>query len=282
MNNLPVQWMAEQSQRGRHLCLILDSTAVPGIHQALLHQLTHEHYRSVYRETAVAALSVGGPFIFSIDSLNPSSLNELFEGQTRDWGWLASIENHSIAILVKHWRERLLIGKRPQQALYRFHDNRVLARALAHLPESAYPEYLGPVISACFWQGEQWATVDNPASGEYPVPDAAQWLATPAPVNQERAILLVNVGQYLLAEHSEDLARLPEALSPRAWLIAQLDLAQRWGWQTPEQLHFLVVERLRETHTPGIKNWEPRPGEHAQAHFERLRGERFPEVKTWR
>lgn len=55
--------------------------------------------------------------------------------------------------------------------------------------------------------------------------------------------------------------------------MEQLDLAQRWGWQTPEQLHFLVVERLREMHTPGIKNWAPRPEEHAQAHFERLRGE---------
>lgn len=279
MSNLPVQWMAQQSQRGRHLYLILDSKAAPQTHQALLHQLTPEHYRSVYRETAVAALAVGGPFIFSIDSLNLSSLNEWFEGQSRDWGWLASIDHHSIEILVKHWRERLFVGKRPQQALYRFHDNRVLARALAHLPESAYPDYLGPVISACYWQGEHWTSVENPAPGEYPVPDSPPWLDIPAPVSQERAILLANVGQYLLAEYSEDLARLPADLSPRAWLMEQLDLAQQWGWQTPEQLHFLVVERLREMHTPGIKNWDPRPEESAQAHFERLRDERLVEVK---
>ncbi|MBK5356219.1 DUF4123 domain-containing protein [Pseudomonas sp. TH41] len=281
MSNLPVQWMVQQSQLGRSLCLILDSKAAPRIHQSLLHQLTPEHYRSVYRETAVAALAVGGPFIFLIDSLNPSSLNELFEGQPQDWGWLASIENHSIGILVKHWRERLFIGKRPQQALYRFHDNRVLARALAHLPESEYPHYLGPVVSVCYWQGEHWTTAENSAPGEYPVPDNPLWLDIPAPVSQERAILLANVGQYLLAEHSEDLARLPEDLSPRAWLIEQLDLAQRWGWQTPEQLHFLVVERLREMHTPGIKNWSPQPEEQAQAHFERLRGELLPEIKNW-
>jgi hypothetical protein len=61
--------------------------------------------------------------------------------------------------------------------------------------------------------------------------------------------------------------------------MEQLDLAQQWGWQTQEQLHFLVVERLREMHTPGIKNWDPRPEEHAQAHFERLRDERLLEVK---
>lgn len=281
MSNLPVQWMAQQSQRGRSLCLVLDSAAVPEVHKVLLRQLKPEQYRSVYSQTAVTALTVGGPFIFSIDSLNPSSLYDMFEGQPKDWGWLASIETHSIGTVVKHWRERLFIGERPQQALYRFHDNRVLARALAHLPESVHPEYLGPVSSICYWQGEQWTTAENSAPGEYPVPDSPPWLDIPVPDSQERAILLANIGQYLLAEHSEDLARMPENLSPKAWLTEQLDLAQQWGWQTPEQLHFLITERLREMHAPGIKNWNPQPGEQAQAHFERLRNERLPEIKTW-
>jgi hypothetical protein len=281
MSNLPLGWMEQQSRRGRSLCLILDPMAVPGIHKALLQQLIPEQYRRFYSQTTVNALAVDGPFVFLIDSLNLSSLNELFEGPPLDWGWLASIENHSIEILAKHWRERLLIGERPQQALYRFHDNRVLARALAHLPESVYPQYLGPVISICYWQGEHWKTVENPVPGEYPVPDSPLWLDIPAPASQERAILLSNIGQYLLAEHCQDLAGLPEDLSAKDWLTVQLDLAQQWGWQTPEQLHFLIVERLREMHTPGSKNWNPRPEEQAEAHFERLRSELLSEIKTW-
>lgn len=281
MSSLPVQWMAQQSQFGRSLCLILDSAAAPQIHQDLVRQLSPEQFHNVYSRTAAAGLAAGGPFIFSMDSLNPSTLNALFEGKLPSWGWLASIEYHSIEKLVKHWRERLFIGERPQQALYRFQDSRVLARALAHLPESAYPEYLGPVIGVCYRQGEHWTTAQNPAPGEYPVPDTPPWLDVPVPVNQEQAILLANIGQYLLAEHSEDLARMPENLSPKTWLTEQLDLARQWGWQTPGQLHFLVVERLRELHRPGIKNWNPQPGEQAQAHFERLRRELLPEVRNW-
>jgi hypothetical protein len=281
MSNLPVQWMAQQSQLGRSLCLILDSAAAPGIHQDLVRQLSSEQYQSVYGRTAVAGLAAGGPFVFLVDSLNPSTLNDLLEGQPQDWGWLASIEYDALQKLVMHWRERLLIGQRPQQALYRFQDNRVLARALAHLAESTYPEYLGPVISVCYWQGEQWITVENPAPGEYPVPDAAPWMDIPVPASQERAILLANVGQYLLAEHSADLARFPASLSPKEWLTEQLDLAACWGWQTPQQLHFLIIERLRELHSPGIKNWNPQPEEQAQAHFERLRRELLPQTRTW-
>ncbi|NUU34984.1 DUF4123 domain-containing protein [Pseudomonas sp. C2B4] len=280
MTHQPVQWMATQLQLGRSLCLILDSAVASGIHQTLVSQLSPEHYQSVYSRTAVASLAADGPYVFLVDSLNPSTLDESFEGLPRDWGWLASIENGALERLLEHWRERLFIGQRPQQGLYRFQDNRVLARALAHLPESAYPEYLGPVISACYWQGEQWRTVENPAPGQYPVPETPPWLDTPATASQEREILLANVGQYLLAEHSEDLARLPAKLSPRAWLAEQLDLAEQWGWQTPEQLRFLVVERLREMHTPGIKNWIPHPEEPAQAHFERLRGELQSEINT--
>jgi hypothetical protein len=281
MNNVPVKWMASQLQLGHILCLVLDADAVPAFHQHLLRLNMAEQYRSVYSATTVANLEAAGPFIFLIGDLDLSLLNDLIEGSVRDWGWLASIRDRDLEGLVRHWRERLLVGQRPQQALYRFHDNRVLARALAHLPESAYPEYLGPVISVCYWQGEYWATAENTAPGEYPVPDIPQWLDVPVPARQGRSILLANIGQYLLAEHSDDLARMPENLSPKVWLIEQLDLAERWGWQTPEQLHFLVVERLREIHTPGIKNWAPRPEEQAQAHFERLREEVQPKSNSW-
>jgi hypothetical protein len=281
MSNLPVQWMAHQLQLGHSVCLILDSDAAPAMHQDLLRQRTAAQYRSVYSETAVADLATAGPFIFLIDDLDPSLLDDLIERPRRDWGWLASIQICAIEALVTHWRERLLIGERPQRALYRFHDNRVLTRALAHLPESAYPEYLGPVISACYWQGEHWATAENPTPAEYPVPDAPQWLSIPAPVSQERAVLLANIGQYLLAEHSQDLAQLGENQSPHTWLTEQLNLAQQWGWQTSEQLHFLIVERLREMHTPGIKSWDPLPEEQARAHFERLSSELQPKLNTW-
>lgn len=273
MATSPRQWMADQLQLGHSLCLILDSEGELDARNALLNTRGLEQCRSVYSETQVAGLANSGPFFFIIDNPDDKCLKELLEAPERNWGWFASLRQGELPAFTRHWRERLIIGMRPNQALYRFHDNRVLSRALAHIPEEARPEYLGPAISVCYWQGAGWETTDNPAPDEYPVPDEPSWLSVPLPARQSMDILHTNLYRYLWAEHSDDLVRLGQHQDPGAWLAEQLSQARQWGWLAPEQVHFLILQRLKETELPVIKSWLPYAGETSQAHFERIADE---------
>lgn len=273
----PRQWMTEQLRLGHTLCLILDSEGELVARQALLSPHDLERYSCVYNQTPVSDLANAGPFIFLIDSPGDARIKPLLDAPERNWGWLASIGNGDLPALTRHWRERLITGTRPHQALYRFHDNRVLNRALAHITEEARPEYLGPAISVCYWQGTQWEVTHNPAPGEYPLPADPAWLSVPVSADRAMGILRSTVYRYLWAKHSDDLIRLSQRQDPATWLAEQLSHAQQWGWTTPEQLRFLIIRKLTEAEAPIINNWAPHEGETPQAHYERL----FNEAKFW-
>jgi hypothetical protein len=172
---------------------------------------------------------------------------------------------------VEHWRERLIIGKRPHQVLYRFHDSRVLARALKHLPIDAYPAYLGPAISVCYWQGTCWTSTCNPAPGAYPVPDSPLWLQVPTTHQQAMQTRLLNARRFLLAEHVQAFAALAEQQDPQAWLRVTLAQAEAWHWQAPEQLEFLLTQRLQAPARAPASYWHVHPAENPDEHFERVR-----------
>jgi hypothetical protein len=269
--------MNDQLRLGHTLCLILDSEGELVARQALLNTPDPEQYCCVYSQTPISELANAGPFIFLIDNPGDARLKPLLDEPERSWGWLASIGNGDLPALARHWRERLIIGTRPHRALYRFHDNRVLGRALAHIPEEARPEYLGPAISVCYWHGAQWNVTHNPAPGEYPLPADPAWLSVPLPTDRAMEILHSTVYRYLWAKHGEDLIRLSQRQDPGTWLTEQLSHAQQWGWTAPEQVHFLITSKLTETEPPLINNWAPHEGETPQAHYERL----FNEMKFW-
>lgn len=273
----PRQWMTDQLRLGHTLCLILDSEGELVARQALLNTPDPEQYCCVYSQTPISELANAGPFIFLIDNPGDARLKPLLDEPERSWGWLASIGNGDLPALARHWRERLIIGTRPHRALYRFHDNRVLGRALAHIPEEARPEYLGPAISVCYWHGAQWNVTHNPAPGEYPLPADPAWLSVPLPTDRAMEILHSTVYRYLWAKHGEDLIRLSQRQDPGTWLTEQLSHAQQWGWTDPEWVHFLITSKLTETEPPLINNWAPHEGETPQAHYERL----FNEMKFW-
>ena len=273
----PRQWMNDQLRLGHTLCLILDSEGELVARQALLNTPDPEQYCCVYSQTPISELANAGPFIFLIDNPGDARLKPLLDEPERSWGWLASIGNGDLPALARHWRERLIIGTRPHRALYRFHDNRVLGRALAHIPEEARPEYLGPAISVCYWHGAQWNVTHNPAPGEYPLPADPAWLSVPLPADRAMEILHSTVYRYLWAKHGEDLIRLSQRQDPGTWLTEQLSHAQQWGWTDPEQVHFLITSKLTETEPPLINNWAPHEGETPQAHYERL----FNEMTFW-
>ncbi|QVW25386.1 DUF4123 domain-containing protein [Pseudomonas hormoni] len=271
INTLPRQWMNEQRRLGHELCLVLDSQNERDTRQLLVKSSGHDHYLSVYNATTLANLADAGPFIFTLEQSGNRRLDDLLDHPERNWGWLASVERGALRGLVHHWQQRLIVETRPYQALYRFHDNRVLSRALKHLPPEEYPAFLGPAISVCYWDGAAWNTAQNPAPGTYPVPDKPLWLRTPLPHPQASEIRRLNAHRYLLAEHVEAYANLAEEHDPDAWLRERLALADTWGWLEPEQLEFLLIQSLQ---APGFAlppEWEVRGDESPVEHFERVR-----------
>ncbi|WP_124388948.1 DUF4123 domain-containing protein [Pseudomonas sp. R5-89-07] len=266
MQALPYQWMAQQQQAGRRLCLILEASNEQC--QALMAVRDLSQYCPLYGETAVAELASRGPVILLLDQMGEPALANLLQDPEANRGWLGSLPSDDLVAVTRHWRERLLVGPEGKKALYRFHDNRTLARALAYLPAEQWPVYLGPLTSVCYWHEDRWCSQDNSAPGEYPVPDPAPWLEAPNP--QAGAILQANILRYLLAEHSEDLVALVEFHDPRTWLAQVLEQARDWQWRSPEQLEFLVVRRLEEATRGSVIRWQPLEGEAPGQHFERV------------
>ncbi|MHC8349102.1 DUF4123 domain-containing protein [Pseudomonas sp. RT4P38] len=267
---LPNQWMNEQRRSGHELCLVLDSQNERETRQLLLKSSGYEQYLGVYNATTIADLADAGPFLFTLDQSGDRRLDDLLDHPERNWGWLASVEKGALRQLVNHWHERLIVGTRPYQAIYRFHDNRVLTRALEHLPVEEYPAYLGPAISVCYWNGTAWKTAHSPSPGTYPVPDKPLWLRTPLPHPQASEIRRLNAHRYLLDEHVRAYARLAELHDPDIWLRDRLALADAWGWLEPEQLEFLLTQSLQAPAYTLAPHWQVRPDERPTEHFERV------------
>ncbi|MGB3122270.1 MAG: DUF4123 domain-containing protein [Pseudomonas sp.] len=266
MASMPSRWMAQQQQAGRRLCLILDGNHAA--REALLAVRSLSQHGSFYRDTALAELEAVGPVFVLLDQVGEPALVDLLHHPQANWGWLGSLPDDDLSGMVRHWRERLLVGPAGSQAVYRFHDNRTLARALAHLPNEDWPMFLGPLISVFYWNEDRWCQDENPAPGEYPVRVPAPWLSTPNP--HAAAILHANILRFLLTEHSENLAALVEFQDPRTWLTRVLEQARAWQWRGAQQLEFLVVRRLEEATRSSSVQWPPMQGETPLDHFERV------------
>lgn len=268
---VPEQWIEMQRHQGRDVCLVLDALSESGVHQALLSTRAYDRYCSVYSQTPVAELAQAGPCLILLDPDDRGHLRELLNAPERHWGWLASIVRGHLPALLKHWRERFLIGTRPNLGLYRFQDNRVLARALEHLPQDTLPAYLGPAISACYWQGQCWAMTENPAPGDYPLPDAPGWLQVPMPAATAANIREANARRFLLEQHQQAFLHLAAQRPAQAWISQQRVLADTWGWWTSEQWEFLLSHSLKSPAFELPAQWYPRAQETPAEHFERIR-----------
>ena len=264
------QWLHEQSRSGRDLYLMLDTDDQLDERMALAKELGADQYRNLYVGTAANSMPQAGPFLFHIGTVKHPLIQALLDTPERHWGWLASATNFDLDALVTHWRDRLVVGERPNQAVYRFHDNRVLGRALTYLQLEQRAEYLGPIASVCYWHAEQWTVTDNPDPGEHPLPLEPAWQKTPTPEIVYANVQFDNTRRYLVREHTEALATLAEQMNVDDWLWGQVQLARLWGWQQPEQVHFLLTQSL---HAPGYlppRSWLPKPEEAPTAHFERV------------
>lgn len=271
------QWLQEQTRQGRCLYLVLDSDGQLDERNALVDALGVEQYRNLYTGTPADSLANVAPYLFQLGTPEHPALQALLNTPQRHWGWLASCANADLDGLARHWQNRLVTGERPNQALYRFHDNRVLGRALASLQPGQRPDYLGPMTSVCYWQAEQWMVADNPDPGAHPLPADPAWCHTPTPEATYKRIQLDNTRRYLIREHTDELLSLAQRHDIDTWLHDLIDLAHTWGWQQPESIHLLLTQSLQAPDYAPPKTWQPQPNETPQAHFERV----YQQVLFW-
>lgn len=266
----PQLWSSAQTRLGLSIYLILDSDGQIEERDALINSVANLGFQNLFLGTPASSLADSGPFIFKCVKADFLLIKDLIKSPERNWGWFASSSIHNVELIATHLRERLVVGQRPNQAIYRFHDNRVLTRALTHLKADEYPEYLGPISSVCYWDGSQWAVSENSNPGEHPLPADPAWLNIPQSEAASAAVEFDNIRRYLMVEHTETLTKLAEQENLDAWLRTQLELARTWGWKEPEQLHFFVNQSLK---APGFhlpKSWFPHNAETPAAHFERI------------
>ncbi|MNF63534.1 hypothetical protein D3C84_452400 [compost metagenome] len=227
-----------------------------------------QDYVNLYQGTEFADMADVGPWLVRLHSPDAELIQTLLNTPESDWGWLASAEHIDLAILTQHWLERMLIDEQEQRALYRFQDNRVIARHLGELNETQRPLLLGPLNSALCWDGHAWQSIHNPRPGLYPAPFEKPWqeLAEPEAVTQE--ILRHNLEQWLWQNHCAATAQLAETQPLSIWLDAQLDQAKSWRWQSSERIQFLLRYQL----DPALAIhpvWAVLPGESPEMHFSR-------------
>ncbi|WP_332764081.1 DUF4123 domain-containing protein [Pseudomonas koreensis] len=271
------QWLHAQTRGGCELYLMLDTDGQGAEHAALTRDLGTEQFRPLYTGTAAESLGSSGPLLLRLDSVQHPAIQTLLATPERHWGWLASARHIELEVLTAHWRERVVTGERPNLAVYRVHDNRVLGRALAHLQPEQYAAFLGPFTSVCYWHAGQWHTADNPDPGLHPLPIDPPWLQTPTPQLIYANVLFDNTRRYLVGEHTEAMATLAEQRDVDEWLWGLVQLTLLWGWQQPEQVHFLLTRCLQLPGYRPPKTWLPKPGEDSAMHFERV----YQEALYW-
>ncbi|MBD8604599.1 DUF4123 domain-containing protein [Pseudomonas sp. CFBP 8771] len=276
MNTLE-QWLQEQTKQGRHLYLVLDSDGQLEERNTLVSEVGVDRYRNLYTGTPADSLANVAPYLFHLGAAEHPVLRALLNTPDRHWGWLASAASSDLDALTTHWQNRLVTGERPNQALYRFHDNRVLGRALAYLQPEQRADYLGLMTSVCYWQAEHWTVTDNPNPGVHPLPTDPAWSHTPTPEATFKSIQFDNTRRYLVREHTDKLLDLAQQQDIDTWLRGQLDLAHSWGWQEPDSIHFLMTQSLQASGYTPPKTWLPQPNETPTMHFDRV----YQEALYW-
>ena len=261
-------WIADQLAQQRELLLIVDRLAEPDPIKALFSADLMQDYVNLYQGTEFADMADVGPWLVRLHNPDTAFVQTLLNTPESDWGWLASAEHIDLVALAQHWRKRLLLDEQSQRALYRFQDNRVIARHLAELSDAQRPLLLGPLNSALCWDGQAWQTFNNQHPALYSAPFDKPWqeLAEPETVTQE--ILRHNLEQWLWQNHSTATAQLAETQPVNSWLDAQLEQAQRWQWQSLERIQFLLQYQL-EPALIDHSAWAALDGETPDVHFAR-------------
>ncbi|MFJ2318662.1 DUF4123 domain-containing protein [Pseudomonas sp. NPDC087817] len=265
-------WLDEQSRLNRVLILALDSLAEPNPVTPLYSAGVMQRSVQLYRRTEFAKFAAISPWLTELQNPNDEAFRKLLDDPQSNWGWIGSMDKADLDSLTQHWIARMVIEEDGDRSLFRFQDNRVLARCLGNLKDAEWPLLLGPISSVLYWAEDQWKSADNTRPGMYPVPNPAPWLQVPTPPERTREILRENLKRWLLVHHAEAAAQLSETRSILEWLEEQMDLLEAWQWNTPQQREFMLTLRLDPQHAKDVA-WAPLSGETPDQHFARC--ERF-------
>jgi hypothetical protein len=276
MIDTALRWIEQQHHRARNFVVILDRQAEPDPVALLFSNDVVQDYVELYRNTEISDMVDMSPWLISPTNNDCTRLQQLLENPHWNWGWLASTEHSDLSDLGKHWRDRMLIDEEGRRSLYRFQDNRVIARHLLALSSHQLPALLGPINSALVWSGSTWHDIDNPAPALHPVPTSAAWLQLPEPGEITSAIQRHNLKLWLWQQHSTATAHLAEIRSIDEWLDERLRLAKSWGWESNKCLKFLLARHL-STAQAEHPEWQPRANETELEHYARC-VHTFPEA----
>lgn len=268
MSEVLNNWLGEQSRLNRVLILALDSLAEPNPVTSLYSAGVMQRSVQLYRRTEFSKFAAISPWLTELQNPGNDAFRKLLDDPQRNWGWIGSMDKADLDSLTQHWIARMVIDEGGERSLFRFQDNRVLARCLDNMKETEWPLLLGPISSALYWDQDQWKSADNSRSGMYPVPNPAPWLRTPESGEQARSILRDNLKRWLLTYHVDTAAELAETRVVSEWLEEQLDLLDAWDWRTEEQRQLMLSLRLSPQCASDIA-WEPIPGETPEVHFAR-------------
>ncbi|MEL7560763.1 DUF4123 domain-containing protein [Stutzerimonas chloritidismutans] len=269
MNDSVDHWLSEQQAQNRQLLLVIDSLAEPAPLPRLFSADLVHSYANLYQGTEVAEMASVGPWLIVLNELNLTQLASLTDAPEQSWGWLASVEHADLAALTQHWQARIFSDEQGQRSLYRFQDNRIVARHLAELDASQRPLLLGPLTSALCWDDHNWQWFDNEQPGEYPEPFEKPWLSIPEPEHVRRAVTHHNLELWLWESHTHATTKLAETRVLSEWLDRQLDKAKEWHWHSEPQLQFLLRYQLE----PALAEhpaWLPADQETPEAHYSRV------------
>ncbi|MCQ4298051.1 DUF4123 domain-containing protein [Pseudomonas stutzeri] len=270
MNDRVEHWLSEQQAQSRPLLLVIDSLAEPTPLPSLFSTDLVHSYANLYKGTEVDEMAGAAPWLILLNELNFTQLRSLTDAPEQNWGWLASVDHADMAALTQHWQARIFADEQGQRSLYRFQDNRIIARHLGELDASQRPLLLGPLASVLCWDGQDWQWFDNDLPGEYREPFEKPWLSIPEPEQVQRAVAHHNLELWLWQNHTEASTRLAETRVVSDWLDHQLDKAKEWHWHSEPQLHFLLRYQL----DPALAEhpaWLPADQETPEAHYSRVR-----------
>ncbi|MDI2590065.1 DUF4123 domain-containing protein [Pseudomonas sp. N3-W] len=268
MSDVLNNWLGEQAQHNRVLILALDILAEPNPVTSLYSAGLMHRSVQLYRRTPYADFAAISPWLTELHNPGAEAFRQLLSDPQRNWGWIGSMDKADLDALTQHWQARMVIDEDGERSLFRFQDNRVIARCLNNLNQNEYPLLLGPISSVLYWDEDQWKSADNAKPGVYAAPDPAPWLRTPESGEQARSILRDNLKRWLLTYHVEAAAELAETRVVSEWLEEQIDLMDQWQWQTPEQRELMLSRRLHPQCMADVA-WEPLPGETPDLHFAR-------------
>lgn len=264
----PQKWMSEQQASGRELFLTIDRLAEPDLVPVLFDLDLMQEYTNLYTGTGFDDLKHIGPWLIKMPSHNSQAFSFLLDTPEQNWGWLASADKLELATLCTHWRERMLITAPEKKSLYRFQDNRVIAHHLVNLTAQQRPLLMGPLHSLLCWHQGGWATWDNPAPALHHPPVSTPWLDIPEPSETRNAIRQHNLQQWLWEQHPAAVTQLVAREPLQNWLQRQLQNAKTWGWDSTEQVHFLLQNQLN-TQLANQPFWTAQPDETPAAHYQR-------------